>query len=157
MSPGEFLDQIVAPNVADFHANPSSMRHAWSAVSTADALAAHIYAWCKSNAPALVTGINDDSHYRATLAARNSDFALLRDIAKAQKHVHLDRGNPQVANAEQVTSRAIGYGEGPYGEGRYGGCQQVVVDVTPTEFRYVEAIVAGAVGFLKSEMTRLGL
>src|SRR3989454_4985189 len=82
MIPREFLDQVVRPNVAEFHANYGSLRHGYNAVAAADALVAHIF-WYIRNAPAQ----GDDTAYRATLASQNHDFRLLRDIAKAQKHV----------------------------------------------------------------------
>ena len=156
MTPREFLDGIVRPNVDDFHANYGDLRYAQNAIGAVDALAAHLYVWAKTNAPAAVASVNDDSHYRAILAARNQPFALLRDIAKAQKHVHLTKHSPRVTRANQITARPIGWGEGGYGEGRYGGVAQVVVDITQNEFSYVESIVDSSVAFLESEMSAIG-
>jgi hypothetical protein len=51
-------------------------------------------------APAEVAGIKNDSDYRATLAGRSPSFGLLRDIAKAQKHVRLTRHKPRIARAD---------------------------------------------------------
>jgi len=45
MSARDFLQDIVRPNVSDFHANFGSRRHAYNAVSAVDALAAHLYVW----------------------------------------------------------------------------------------------------------------
>ena len=158
MTPREFLEQVVRPNVADFHANYGSLRHSYNAVAAVDALAAHIYVWCTTNVPAQVYGAADDSAYRTKLAGLNHDFGLLRDIAKAQKHVHLTRGTPQVTRAEQVSARPIGYGEGQYGAGRYDGPPQLVVDINPGDFRYVESVVDAALAFLvEREMQRLGI
>jgi hypothetical protein len=151
----EFHDQVVLPNVADFNANFSSLRHAFNAIAAVDALAAHIYKWCEMNAITHICGINNDNAYRHELAKRNRDFELLRDIAKLQKHVHLKFGEPLVTRAEQMTARPIGYGEGGYGEGRIGGEAQVVVDVNPGEIYYVGAIVDRALAFLEGEMKYL--
>lgn len=107
------------------------------------------------NSPTAVASSKGDSAYRAALAARNQDFALLRDIAKAQKHVRLTQGNPLVSQASQITSRPIGYGEGGFGEGRYGGCTQVVVDIDTNEFRYLESVIDASLDFLKTEMQTL--
>jgi hypothetical protein len=90
------------------------------------------------------------------LAARNQDFALLRDIAKAQKHVHLQQGKPQITRAEQITSRATGLGEGRLGEDRLGAPEQVVVDIAPGNFSYVESIINNSLAFLEAEMATLG-
>ena len=112
-----------------------------------------------TNAPSEIAGLADDTNYRERLAGCSLDFRLLRDIAKAQKHVHLDddrRGKkPEVTTSAQVTARAFGYGEGGYGRGRYGGPPQVVVTTDKGELRYVEQIVAAALAVLETEMTRL--
>jgi hypothetical protein len=161
VTPGEFLQTVVHSNVEEFNADYGNVRRAYNAVAAVDALAAHIYVWCKTNAPLEIAGVNDDSHYRGRLAGCSSDFRLLRDIAKAQKHVHLDdpsrRGKPEVTTSAQVTARPIAYGEGPYGGGRYGGPPQVVVTTDKGELRYVEQIVAAALVLLEAEMTRLNI
>lgn len=158
MTPRDFLEAIVMPNVNDFHEDYASMRLAYNAVSATDALAAHIYYWLLTVDPAQVSGSANDSAYRAALASQNDDFALLRDVAKAQKkYVRLTQGNPQILGAEKVASREIGWGEGGFGEGRYGSVKQVVVDLDATTFKYLEAVVDGAVGFLESRMVAAGL
>jgi len=96
-TPREFLQIVVRPNIEDFHTHFADLRRAHNAISTLDALAAHLYVWATEraqHAPA-VASLKDDSAYRAELAKSNLDFALLRDIAKAQKHVCLIQGNPQ--------------------------------------------------------------
>ena len=157
MTPREFLETVVRPNMEDFNANYGSVRHAHNAVAAVDALAAHLYQWCETNAPSEIAGVSDDTLYRARLAQSSPDFHLLRDIAKAQKHVHLNRGAPKVTTAAQVTARSIGWGEARWGEGRWGGPPQVVVTTDGGELRYVEQIVAAALTVLETEMSRLGI
>jgi hypothetical protein len=156
MTPQEFLKTVVHPNVEDFHSHFADMRRAYNAISAVDALAAHLYFWATVNNPAAVASSNDDTAYRAELAARNQDFALLRDVAKAQKHVRLTRGKPQVSHEAQVTSRQIRYGEGVFGGGRYGGVEQVVIDIDLANFFYAESILDNALAFLEAEMRGLG-
>jgi len=159
MTPREFLTEVARPNVAELNVHSDSLRRAHNAVAAVDALAAHIYVWCTVNAPAELT-IQDDSQYRGMLAVRDSggNFSLLRDIAKAQKHVHLAKGNPLVKRAEQVTARPMGAGELRAG-GRVGAAPQVVVDMNPKpgDFFYVANVVDGALAFLEAEMHRLGI
>ncbi|MGA7791775.1 MAG: hypothetical protein WCA19_01970 [Candidatus Acidiferrales bacterium] len=155
MTPREYLENVVRPNIADLHNQSDSVRLACNAIATVDALAAYIFYWCHAWAPSEITGLKDDTDYRATLAQRNPDFLLLRDTAKAQKHVRLTRGKRHVTKAEQMSSRAIGWGEGPYGEGRFGGPPQVVIDTDDGNLCYVESLVDSALGFLESEMARL--
>ena len=98
----QFLEQVVRPNLADYEADFGSERKAFNAVLALDALPAHLLWWCKTNAPTTVTGLNDDDSYRAHLAAQDDGYSLVRDIAKAVKHVELYRGNPAVRTAAQI-------------------------------------------------------
>ena len=152
MTPKEFLDTVVEPNITDFKSDYGSIRHAFNAVMAIDALAAHIFVWCRNN----LQQSGNDSLYRAALAKQNPDFSLIRDIAKAQKHVHLDNGNPQVQRADQMTVQALGYGVARFGEGRFGSPPQVVIDID-NGIRCVEAIVDGAYAFLTKEMENIGI
>jgi hypothetical protein len=155
MTPVEFLEEIVRPNVAEFRSDQSDMRHAYNAVAAVDGFVAHIYVWCLTNAPAEVAGLPDDAAYRNKLAERHTEVGLLRDISKAQKHVELNRGTPTIVRADQIKCRPVGYGEGPYGHGGYGGPQQVVIDIDTSTMRYVGQIVDSALEFLEGELARL--
>jgi len=148
---------VVRPNVAEFHADYGDERRAFNAVAAVDALAAHMYLWCQANNRAAIHGVADDSSYRAGLAQQDAKFGLLRDIAKAQKHVRLTRNPPPVANASQMNARTPGYGEGRYGEGRYGGVLQVVVDISGNDFAYIENVMDVALAFLEGKMQQLGM
>src|SRR4051794_34428135 len=108
--PRDFLTNIVRPNLAEFEAEFGSERRAFNAIAALDALAAHMFQWCKRNKQAAVVGVADDSDYRARLAGLNSDFRLLRDIAKASKHVELTRGNPSVKHSSQVDAEGVPFG-----------------------------------------------
>lgn len=156
MTPKSFLETVVFPNIEDFHNNFSSLRHAHNAISALDALAAHLYCWAVANSPNVVSSAKGDSGYRAELAERNSSFKLLRDIAKAQKHVHLKHFNPQVKRADQVTSKEMGWGDGGYGQGRYGGGEQVIVNDNNGQLHYIEEIVDLSLNLLISEMKKHG-
>lgn len=110
MGPRQHLAQIVRPNIADLNTNFGDIRYAFNAVTAVDALAGHLYQWCCANAAQEVSGVRDDSAFRERLSQANPEFSLVRDIAKAQKHVHLTRGSPQVSTAAQVETRALGGG-----------------------------------------------
>jgi hypothetical protein len=156
MGPREFCADVVEKNIADFHANYADLRHAFNAVAAVDALAAHLCEWCRTNAPHELAG-GDDTTYRTLLAKRDSNFEMLRDVAKAHKHVRLTRGRPKVTLASQTKSREVGYGEGGFGLGRFGGPEQVVIDDNGGHMHYVETVVDDALAFLRTEMDRLGV
>ena len=89
MTPREFLEAVVRLDVAEFSDEYGSIRRAYHAVTAVDALAAHIFVWCRTNAPSEVTGLNDDNHYRGKLSQRSSEFRLLRDIGRAFATAHI--------------------------------------------------------------------
>jgi hypothetical protein len=103
----EFVQTVVRPNIVEFHENYADTRRAYNAISALDALAAHVYTWAKMKEPSAVTEIADDSLFRGELAKRDRNFALLRDIAKAQKHVRLTNGKPLITDASQSLSENI--------------------------------------------------
>ncbi len=157
VSPREFLEVVVLPNRRELHENCADLRRAYNAIASIDALAAHVYFWLTTNAPTTVTHLKSDSAYREELAGKDPNFRLLRDIAKAQKHVVLNRGNPQVTEASQLTSRPTGWGHGRFGQGRFGGPPQVVVEIGPGSFEYAETILDQALGLLIAEMDAAGI
>jgi len=157
MTPREFLAEVVRPNVSEFHANWASLRHAFNAVMAVDALVAHMFVWCVSHRLEELKDINTGTAYREMLAHRDpAAYGLLRDVAKAQKHVRLDFGKPQISGAAQIRTRATGWGEVAWGGGRWDGEQQVVVDLDSGKVRSLQEIVDGALLFLEGEMARIG-
>jgi hypothetical protein len=56
-----------------------------------------------------------------------ADVSLLRDIADAFKHHHLDRPSATVASSTDIAPVSLGFGEIPWGEGKFGGAEQFVV------------------------------
>lgn len=103
-------------------------------------------------------GMGDsDTEYREKLAGRSEMFGLLRDAAKAAKHVELVRGKPLVKSARQLRTRTLGWGEARFGEGRWGSPPQAVISTEAGEQRVIETVVKGALAILEDEMKRLGL
>jgi hypothetical protein len=152
--PLEFLETVVRPNIKEFSDHFDDLRRCFNAIAAIDAFAAHIYEWCRENAPSHVAGEKDDTSFRERLAQMNRSFKILRDIAKAQKHVRLTRGRPSIGHAEQVRSNPRPYGTGGYGTGRYGGSAQVSVDVDGKQV-FVEGVIKEALEVLQAEMKRV--
>jgi len=55
------------------------------------------------------------------------DVHLLGDIADAFKHHKLDRKTATITGAKAIVTLGSGYGEMHFGEGKYGGAEQVLV------------------------------
>jgi hypothetical protein len=87
-----YFEQIVDPTIADFEANPTSVRHAFlAAVAVFHAID---YLGVKS--------------HRKKFREDSADFALVDRIAHAFKHVHTGHSadpNPQPLSAEGVIAR----------------------------------------------------
>lgn len=157
MTPRHFLDRVVRPNLDEFGDNNlDSLRHAFNAVGAIDALAAHMHHWLAGNCPSHYGG--DDTAYRQTLAAGNDAFSMIRDIAKAQKHVSLTRGAPLVRNASEIATRGGSWG-GSWGEswGRSWGQMSVQVRDTSGQQISVHRICQDALHFLEAEMADNGM
>lgn len=56
------------------------------------------------------------------------DVALLRDVADAFKHHKLDRPNATVDGADAIIMTGTGWGKLRWGEGKWGGIEQVIVE-----------------------------
>jgi hypothetical protein len=152
MTPLEYLQEVVEPNLAALAKGYSNLRHNLNAVHSVDALAAHIYHASNGAAPG-----KDDTEYRAELAKLFPEFALLRDIAKAIKHVRLNRGSPQTERGDKIEIRPLGWGEAAWGDGRWGGPPQAVIPLDSGGFRVVETVAMNALQVLKTEMAKYGL
>jgi hypothetical protein len=157
MDPGEFRRVVVLPNVEDMQTNYGNLRASYNAVAAVDALAAHVYQWCKEHNPTAVANLRDDSHYRAWLAKQDDDFGLLRDVAKAHKHVVLTQGKPRVSGSADVSVKGLGWNEGQWGELRWNGPPQVVVRTDSGVYRAVETLVKHALRVLDDEIARVGI
>lgn len=144
----KFNNEIVVPTLAEFDADFSCLRRAFLAVTVLDALAAQIYAqavehninpfellgWHRCGDPS----DQNDSTFRHRIAGSCSGFEIVRDVAKANKHAILTRGNPMVNRSEQIVSQSKGYGLGRFGEGRSGGARQIIVKLDGGEEIYLE-------------------
>jgi hypothetical protein len=156
MTPREFLDQVVRPNLDGLEGNFGDLRFAFNAVLAIDALAAHIFHAVDAAAVGLPNNA-DDGAYRDGLAKRSSEFQLLRDIAKAFKHVRLVRGTPTIADSHVITPRSMTWDNAIWNETRWDSPLQVVVEIDGGRLRAVEGVARNALKVLDEEMTRLGL
>ncbi len=135
-------------------ADPVNLRLVMSAVALADMLAAHVFqADAADNRAAFrMKNSEDDTCFREYLAKADTsgNFRLLRDLAKAQKHVVLTRGDAEIKRADQLSTRSLGYGQGGYGVGPYGGGNQLAVELDNGRIRNVIAIIEHAIEFLEA-------
>jgi hypothetical protein len=65
---------------------------------------------------------------REPRAPQVDDVVLLRDIADAFKHHTLTRTNATLAGSDAIIMVGTGWGKLRYGEGKWGGVEQVIVE-----------------------------
>jgi hypothetical protein len=70
-----------------------------------------------------------------------ADVALLKDVAEAFKHHRLNRPNAKVSVSTDVVPTGSGYGEMHYGEGKYGGAEQVIITLKDGSKRALSSVL----------------
>ena len=86
------------------------------------------YYWkCYSNDGGKVFGKASLKTFREHLETTVPDYALLRDICDAHKHLRLDRSFKRISKADQTNIGKMGWGEAKWGEARWGSPDEVVV------------------------------
>ena len=114
MTPREFLDTVVSPNMAVLDQEFGDLRLALNAALSVDALAGHIF-YAASNS----IHAKNDSDYREQIAIQHSDFRIMRDLANAIKHGRLTRFRPVVSGADKIVIKSLGSDEGHWDEVRW--------------------------------------
>ncbi|SNT32867.1 hypothetical protein SAMN05216374_3209 [Tardiphaga sp. OK246] len=69
------------------------------------------------------------------------DFQLLRDVVEAFKHFKIDRPRATVTSADDMATIGTGWGVARYGEGKYGGIDQVMVTRKAGDKRALSSIL----------------
>lgn len=147
MNASEFDREVVEQTLAEFAADPLNLRLAYLSILVVDCLAAYVYNEVGS-------GNSDDTAFRECMAAKYPSFRIVRDLAKALKHVELGRGKPLVESADQLRLEEMRYGQGGYGEGPYGGGEQVVVQFKDGSKRNVASLLRQSREAIKNELSK---
>jgi hypothetical protein len=160
LTPREFLDHIVRPNMAALRADPGSLRHAHNAVLTADALAAHVFLQLMQIRPAVIPEYKThDDGYRDALSDAHPAYRTLRDLAAALKHAALLRPKPRIVRAAgQMGARRSGWDNAIWDVDVWDGDFLVVVHTDDDEVaRPAFEIIEKGVEVLEAEMLKHGL
>ena len=137
----QYFDHIARPDYQDFVADPTNVRAAMHAALSHFHLHEWVFEEHKSNS-AKVFGCNRTSDFMRHLSTNECrDFALIKDVANAQKHCSLTRGSPSIAGAQNVAVKATGWDEGGFGEGPYGGSPSLIIDMGSGSLRHFSAVL----------------
>ena len=153
----DFYRSVVVPNVEFLEANFGDMRASFNAVHAVDALSAHVYQIANEMNLLGASPSRDDSAFRQTLSEKNEYFQLLRDVAKAQKHIVLTNYKPLVKDSRETIPHELRWDEGRWDESRWDSPQQVCVKTNTGEYRPVDAIVREALSFLLFHAKAMGI
>ncbi|MBY6056780.1 hypothetical protein [Leisingera daeponensis] len=153
--------------MSEFRDEEGALHKGFNAVSAVDAYAAHIHSELVSLGKDPfemlnqgVAGDRNDTHFRGVLAAANGNFRVIRDVAKANKHAFLTKGNPKklASNGSGDTvSVSIGWGQGGYGVGGYGGASQLIVNCLDGSQKKLLRELDAALAYLDDVARELGL
>ena len=156
MTPADFLEDVVTPNVGALCVDVGNLRFAVNAIITLDALTGIIHADLKNKG--LETG--DDDAFRDRLAVQHADYRILRDAAAALKHGYLERPKPRlprlVKRAEEVTSRSAVWDEAVWDQAEWGTAIWIEAE-EPEHARRADHLTRAVLDILsrlRSQMTR---
>ncbi len=124
-----FFKTHVKPNLDAWSTQPTDVRLAMNAVLSLYHLADHFWHAYSSSDPSRVLGTKSASEFRGQLAKRDTNFAILRDVAEAHKHMKLDRPSRKLTKTDQTAPGYTGFGETAFGAGPFGGGPSIVVEL----------------------------
>jgi hypothetical protein len=82
-----------------------------------------------------------------------ADVTLLHDVADAFKHHRPDRPSATVAASSHVVPVSLGWGQAGWGEGKYGGAEQVIITTKNGHRRALSSVLQNV---FDAWMTMLG-
>lgn len=124
-----FLQTHVVPGINDFVASPLDIRIAMNSAVALNQLADYFWRSYSTTDPALVFHTANVGVFRDELGKRHPEFAIVRDVAEAHKHMSLNRIPRVVTGSVQTAVGSTGYGVSRYGTGPWGGGPSIVIDL----------------------------
>lgn len=145
------------------NARDEVMRVAWNASAKVHQMADYVIAQKPAWLPPSVTSANDlrlwlqTNHCKMLRHGPVEDVFLLADVADAFKHADCTqpRRFPRRVTSEAATITAgVGYGRMRFGEGKYGGMEQVIVTLKDGDERALSSILQNVVDAWRTAMGR---
>jgi hypothetical protein len=127
----EYFDDVVVPDFDDFIGDTTSLRKAFHCANSLF----HLHDWVISEHPEAFQNCKTARDLAKFLATQSSDFLIVKDLANATKHMHINSGQVLV-HAGASTVQSTGYGEGGYGMGPYGGGPRVRIQTVAGDVEF---------------------
>jgi len=127
--PRVFFEQHVRANYEDWLQHRTDERRAKNAVADANNMAARLFHYWKALDPSRIYGARSEGQYRNELVVREcADFALVRDVADAYKHVELSRPSRRITRYDQTAFEGTRWNEARWNEAPWNGQLVVTLD-----------------------------
>jgi hypothetical protein len=121
-----FWRDHVLPALEDWRADETAVHKAMLIATNLTHMAE--YFWESfSGQPERVFGRRAFREFRSKLEEEFPDYAIIRDVCDAHKHLKLMRSSKRVTHSSQTSSGRMGWGEAKFGEGRWGSPEEIVV------------------------------
>lgn len=166
-----YLSKVAAssPSTSDEYkaATDQAMVAAMNAATAVYHLADHIFTQYSATNAMVVYGMSDLKDYRDYLDKHKcvyvgngklvDDLSLLGAVVDAYKHFDLRNKSRPVTSANATVVVATGWGQLPFGEGKWGGVAQVVVRLNNGKERALSKVLQNVVEMWKGEIQAHGL
>jgi hypothetical protein len=154
MDPRLFQATFVDGNIIEFRDNAHDLRRAANVIWAVDALAAHIYEWAKTHAPAKIEG-KTEKQYRNALADRSQGYKLLRHAADAMKHAWLGDKKADIKRSSDVANTSGAFQSNAFAPGYQLG--EAVVVLQDKRCYPVDDLITASMKVLEAEMETFGV
>lgn len=151
LSPSDYL-QILEDQLAEYTADPLSLRKAISLCLFANHIPEHVFATYGSTAPTKVHGARSVQDYRLHLQQANFNLLLMRDLCDYGKHgPTLNRASVSVATADVEQTMVLDSASFLAGVPNHFAEDKLVVKLKDGSERFFDALAAAVMQFWKSE------
>lgn len=121
-----FFVTHVEPSIHDYIKQETVLHRAMAVASNLAHMADYFFDDFSGD-PSKVLGATSLKDFRTALCKHSKDFALLRDVCDAHKHLSLNRADRSLTSAGQSTVQSLGWGKAKWGDARWGSPPEVVV------------------------------
>lgn len=134
-----FRDHVI-PSIQDWQSDETAIHKAMLVATNLSHMADYFWK-CYENDASKVFGKTSLKDFRDQLEITTPDYALIRDVCDAHKHLELNRATKRITKADQTEVGKMGWGEMKWGEGRWGSPEEIVVtDDSGEKHHYISMV-----------------
>jgi len=153
----DFFENMVKPPYQAWLSDPLTEWKAKTAASNADTVAERTFFYWDGRDQTQIAGAASARQYKNYLRGICPDFGLVWDVHDGHKHFKLDRPNREITSATQTGVSRMRYGEGDFGEGAYGGANQIVIDLDDGSKRTLVGVMQAVMVMWEHQLALMAL